>query len=129
MEIAVEAHSALVQVGDGSGSGKVVLGIDGTGVQGDLVVLGGVNGVERERQVFGLAVAAGHREAYVEAAIPSVHEAGVEGFVVGELLGVVAHHGYVPGGCFDAAGFGGDVELAVRSGDGTDRRFPALQTD
>ena len=78
IHVAVVAQAAGVQVGDGTGSGKVICGVDRTGVERDLVVERGMHRVECQGEVFGLAVSASHREAHIGSASPAAPQSGMQ---------------------------------------------------
>src|ERR1700681_2467198 len=90
LEIPVVAQSALLQAGDVAGTGKIVGGVDGTGVECDLVVESGMDRVEGQRQVFGFAISSGDGKSHIDAAIPAMHYSGMQGFIVLVLFFVVA---------------------------------------
>ena len=59
-----------------------------------------------------------------------MHQSRVQRLIVGSLFGVVADQGYVVFGRFHCApSLGRDLNLAVGSGDGTDRRLSVFQAD
>jgi hypothetical protein len=118
IHVAVVAESPVIEIGDRAGSGKIVGSVDRTGVERDLVIETGMNGVEGQSQVFGFAVAAGDGESDIGSARPAVPESGMQRLVEGGLLGIVADKSHVVfGGLDSAAGRGGDFNLAVRGGD------------
>lgn len=58
VDVTVVAESALTRVGDGAGSGKIVLCVERSGIEHDLVMECWMYGTEGERQVLGPTIAA-----------------------------------------------------------------------
>ena len=74
-----------------------------------------------------MAVSAGEREADVEAAIPSLKQAGIHGFLVGGFLGRIADDGDIRFRELDWAGsFGGDDDLISAGSNRADNGLAVL---
>src|SRR5579864_6388052 len=78
IEVAVVAQSARHQVRHGRRARQAVIRIDRSGINRDLIVQRGMRRIECQRQILCLAVATRHRESDISAAIPSVHQPGME---------------------------------------------------
>src|ERR1700692_909152 len=80
-----------------------------------------MDSVDRQRQIAGLAVAAGQRETHIHSAVPAVQQPGMQQLIVIGLLGVIADQHNVSGWNFHCAtGLGSDFYLSVARGYRTD---------
>ena len=91
----VVANPALHRVGGGGGdrARRVIGGVHAVGVQAQLIVPALAVSGEGYRQILGLAVAAGKREADIRSALPSFQQAGMQRLVVRRLLRFAAQLG------------------------------------
>src|SRR6266853_5451199 len=67
--------------------GQIVGGIYRGCVKNQLVAESGTDGIECNIQILGLAVAAGEGKTKIQAAIPALQKAGVQGLLVSRLFG------------------------------------------
>src|SRR6266704_3522099 len=105
--IVAQAPADGVGRGGWRGAGRVISGIDGIGVQAELIVRGLTNAIKGKREVSCLAIASGQGESGVYADVPGMEQAWMERLLVGSLLGVIAEGFHRGGWRFHRpAGFG-----------------------